>query len=57
MSKFDVVVMSDELAECEAYHDWIEVRRLESQESIVANYHDVDDPASWNEPAWTVQES
>ncbi len=54
MSKFDVVVMSDELAECEDYQDWSELRRLESQESIDANYHDVDDPASWNEPSHTV---
>lgn len=54
MSKFDVVVMSDELAECEDYQDWIELRRLESQESMDANYHDTDDPAIWNEPAYTV---
>ena len=38
MSKFDVVVMSDELAECEDYQDWSELRRLESQESMETEY-------------------
>ena len=53
MSDFLSEVQSDELAGCEEHHEWLELRRTEAIESMEQEYHDLDDPAGWDEPAFT----
>ncbi len=37
MSKFDQNIYTDELAECDVYEEWIELRRRESEEAMDAD--------------------
>jgi hypothetical protein len=53
MSDFLSEVQSDELVGCEEYHEWLELRRVEAIERMEQEFHNLDDPATWDLwPAW-----
>lgn len=49
MSDFLSEVQSDELVSCEEYHEWLELRRVEAIERMEQEFHNLDDPANWEE--------